>query len=223
MSEHLACHRTVGASIVMLVASGLAGSGLATFPVLLPLLPAVPEDQRSSPGSCAGVRSRQAVGSGPRTFSFHLAVPRPSFNCRSGLSVPPGRNLAFLCVFPSRQLTTFQLRATRCICGSLGSLRGVFRACFPTLLRASLPGRSASVFPFGFSGFPPKPRCGFIVSTPESCAPKVSRASGILGTYPQGVVFAVDNHFECREACGFGGGKRRGVLTQRRKDTKMSL
>lgn len=33
MSEHLACHRTVGASIVMLIASGLAGSGFLGCPI----------------------------------------------------------------------------------------------------------------------------------------------------------------------------------------------
>jgi hypothetical protein len=152
----------VGASIVMLVASGLAGSGFPGCPVwlspsLLSQLPVVRENRLSPPGSFAGVRSRQAVGSGPKTFSFHLAVPRPPFNFHSGLSVPLRRSAAFLLVLPVRRRTTFQLRATHCICGSLGSFRRTLQACFPTLLRASLPGRSASVFPFGLNGFPSNP------------------------------------------------------------------
>jgi hypothetical protein len=144
----------VGVSIVMLIASGLAFACRHYFRRSL-------RTSAPRPALAVGVRSRQAVGSGPRTFSFHLAVPRPPCFSHSGLSVPPCRSMAFLCVLPGRYKTTFRLRASRCICGSLGSLRGVLLACFPTLLRASSPYRSASVFPFRSNGFPSKPQVRF--------------------------------------------------------------
>ncbi len=52
-------------------------------------------------------------------------------------------------------------------------------------------------------------QCGFIVSTPESCASKVSRASGICMTYPQGVGFGVDNRLAALESCEIVAGPRR--------------
>jgi len=48
---------------------------------------------------------------------------------------------------------TFRQRATHCICGSPDSVRGHPEACFPILLRASLPDRSV-MLSLSFQGFP---------------------------------------------------------------------
>ena len=103
------------------------------------------------PARQAGAGSRQAVGPAPRSHSDHLAVPIVSLlpdrlpslaGCLP--AVPSG---AFTgpaetgpCDAPSGPLRFDQrLRASRNIYGSLGRFRRIRQACFPTLLRASLP------------------------------------------------------------------------------------
>jgi len=111
-------------------------------------------NRRSSPGYLAGVRSRQAVGSGPKAFpvppggSVTALMP-----CRSGHPVRFAE--APLSVRPSRPLSKRPTGcvAARCICGSPDSDRSHPEACFPTLLRASLPDLAVR-FPFPFQPFP---------------------------------------------------------------------
>lgn len=108
------------------------------------------------PAMEAGDGSRQAVGRAPKSRSVRLAVP--AFRCippawasrRDGsqgegfATVPSGVVVRLAEARPSvapsgpRRLGQ-RLRATRCICGSPGSIRRSREACFPTLLRASLP------------------------------------------------------------------------------------
>lgn len=100
-----------------------------------------------------GVRSRQVVGSGANAFASHLAVPmivsvRPSAcgsPCRSRAGFPSHRSCR----------SNRRLRASRCICGSPGLLLRAREACFPILLRASLPTSIRLHFPFAYQGFRP--------------------------------------------------------------------
>lgn len=71
MSEHLACHRTVGASIVMLIASGLPDRGLATlaWPAAL---------TSGGPRGPAFLARFQSPAFGPVRRSVRVRRPSPS-------------------------------------------------------------------------------------------------------------------------------------------------
>jgi len=76
MSEHLACHRTVGASIVMLIASGLAGSEPARFPGwAFPLPAASSSGGPKGPAFLARLIRRRPVPSGGRFGSEDPLLP----------------------------------------------------------------------------------------------------------------------------------------------------
>ena len=157
-------HRTEGASIVMLVASGLIGLGReACSDHVVTHNPVAPKDRRSTPGDPTPARSRQAVGSSPKTFSFHLAVPRLA----SALSRFPDL-VSGPKSFPStvrlRPLETglpiarlsLHLRFAKLV---PGNLRGVFSDRAADIAF----GSSGYVFPFGFRGFPLHPPVRFPV------------------------------------------------------------
>jgi hypothetical protein len=84
-----------------------------------------------------------------------------------------------------------RLRATHCICGSLGLFQGTHQACFPTLLRASPPCLWVENFRFNAGaysckiGHPSR-------STQASCAPFLSRTRHFCDGYSQLTAKAVD-------------------------------
>ena len=168
MPSHRECYR-----IVMLIASGWptgrwfpGGTGF------------------HRPFAASGVRSRQAV----------LRVLRPLAPPGGSVTTPlllfaNFRSAAPKRCFPvarfSHCAVTDRPSASRCICGSPDSVRRLPEACFPILLRASLPDRSVmfslsvsavSRFIFKF---------GFTVSMSSSCASRTSRARPRRPTYPQ--------------------------------------
>jgi hypothetical protein len=100
---------------------------------------------------------RRLVGANSASRSGPFRPPGGSVTdcCRAFASVPgPGRSQASLRSLNAARIQPADCAAARCICGSPDSARRLPEACFPTLLRASLPDREAYVFPFGFNGFP---------------------------------------------------------------------
>lgn len=109
-------------------------------------------DRPLPPGSIeAGDGSRQAVGRAASSLSVRLAVPIASLLPSAvgplrdaSLACPPERSSAL----PKQGIVTFHRRRGDPIsdCAPLAASavrqadpRGIFEACFPTLLRASLP------------------------------------------------------------------------------------
>jgi hypothetical protein len=194
MSEHLACHRTVGASIVMLVASGLACACYLYF-------------RRSLRTSVP--RPAHAPASGPVRRLVRVRKPSPStwrFRDRPSASVP---DFPFRCAEAPLSFASFLAAAGRPSSSAplaASAVRQVpseelpkrvFRRCCGHRSRADQLQFSPLVSMVSHRNL----QCGFIVSTPESCASKVSRARRICVTYPQGVGFTVDNHFGVHEPC----------------------
>lgn len=160
-SSTASAFRTQGyCCIVMLVASGpIAGDKPWGQPVAIvaPVVPiglSAPFGHPDRPFRPA--RLKPARGPVRRLVGLQAAVPsawrfQPHRCCRQPW-VPCGtlRCRGLRCVLPlcrSRALVRpsaprrsgFRLRASRGICGSPSRSAGIFEACFPTLLRASLP------------------------------------------------------------------------------------
>ena len=167
--------------IVMLVASGLGPLGRnPAFPTVSHI-PVARESRLSLPGLLP------ASGSVRRRFwrfsASRSCLPRAAWRfrdrcptCRFRLSFCLAEARLSVCR-PDCLEQSSRPRAARCICGSREPLRRAFPACFPTLLRASLPASEGCVFPFPFSGFPLEVPVRSSLPTPESCASIPSRAS----------------------------------------------
>lgn len=181
LHPHPKAHR-----IVTLVASDPQSASREAFG-LRPVThnPVARESRQKPPGLPPRASGSVRRGLGPGTRSFRLAVPRPVFH----LAVPGclfRRAEAPLSIHLSDCFRPVHWpRATRCICGSPSLFRGTREACFPTLLRASLPDRSVMFSPLLPAVSCRNLRSGFTVSTRQSCASQASRASTNLRTYPQ--------------------------------------
>jgi hypothetical protein len=136
-------HRTEGASIVMLIASGLLDIGWeARAERVVTHNPVAPEGRRSTPGgpTPASVpsggwfwRPRQADWPFPSTWRFHGWPPL----CHVFPASAPDRSPSLSPFRHDRLKPACQSRVFRCICGSPSRFRGIDEACFPIELRTS--------------------------------------------------------------------------------------
>lgn len=151
------------------------------------------------PAPFAGVRSRQAVGSGllgkpicpfPSAWRFrdrNSALLFRAFRTASGRSLPPSFCLFQPLVKRPAGCAPLAASAVRQIPTEV-FLRRVFQHCCGHRCQAN-----RLRFPFWFQGFPLSSSSSAPRLTTESCAHRVSRASGKLDTYPQCDTLTVDN------------------------------